>query len=153
MTLKWTGPFRVADLLANCLVDDHPWPPESKAVYLVARRPWKGAPGDQCGPLYFGGTTGASERFCTRIGDLIADMHGFYGRRTGHHSGGQKLWVWCRNHRVVPGELFLGWATAPCSRCAEVEVAESLAPEWSKRDLLNKNRPPGCASHRRWMLT
>jgi hypothetical protein len=39
-----------------------------------------------------GGNTGGAARFCTRIGDLVADMHGFFGNETGHHSGGITRW-------------------------------------------------------------
>jgi hypothetical protein len=38
-TLIWTGPFRIKDLLAACLDDNHPWPPASRGVYVVVGRP------------------------------------------------------------------------------------------------------------------
>lgn len=75
-TLVWTGPFRINALLAASLDDDHPWPPASRGVYVVSRDGWWNAPSPACHPLYFGGNTGDSQRFCTRIGDLIADLHG-----------------------------------------------------------------------------
>ncbi len=37
-TLAWIGPFRVRDLLAACIDDDHSWPPASRSVYVVSRR-------------------------------------------------------------------------------------------------------------------
>jgi len=150
--LAWTGPFRVRDLLDRCLADDQPWPPNERGVYLVAQRPWSGAPSSDCGPLYFGGNTGRSARFCTRIGDLIADMHGFYGASTGHHSGGQSLYRWCRERGVKPGSLWLGWATREpwCGACAEVELARELVGRWERRGevgVLNAKRPPRCGVH------
>ncbi len=90
-TLAWTGPFRISDLLAACMDDDHAWPPASKGVYLVSRDDWQDSPSSACHPLYVGGNTGDSQRFCTRIGDLIADLHGLWDGGTGHHSGGQSL--------------------------------------------------------------
>ena len=35
--LTWTRPFRIKDLLAACLDDDHPWPPASRGEYIVSR--------------------------------------------------------------------------------------------------------------------
>jgi hypothetical protein len=61
-------------------------------VYIVSRRQWSKTPTDAAEPLYVGGNTGGAARFCTRIGDLVADMHGFFGNETGHHSGGITLW-------------------------------------------------------------
>src|SRR5207302_830702 len=50
--------------------------------------------------LYVGGNTGDSDRFITRVGDLIADMLGFWGEQTGHHSGGIRLWEYCHKNRI-----------------------------------------------------
>jgi hypothetical protein len=36
-TLIWTGPFRISDLLAACLDDEHPWPHEDVSRTGVAR--------------------------------------------------------------------------------------------------------------------
>lgn len=147
--LVWTGPFAVRELLAGCLNDAQPWPPASRGVYVVSRDRWFGAPNTMCGPLYFGGNTGRSMRFCTRIGDLIADLHGFFDT-TGHHSGGQSLYSWCKSSSVHPDSLHLGWATRTpwCGRCSEVELASLLARSWDERgELLNKNRPPACRKH------
>lgn len=142
----WVGPFRISELLAKCLDKDQAWPPERDGVYLVSRRQWVIAPTLECEPLYYGGTTGRSDRFVTRIGDLVADMHGLYGQTTGHHSGGQSLYRWCDEHQVLPGELLLGWATAKdwCGRCAEIR----LATEFGRAStILNRISPPRCSIH------
>ena len=149
-TLVWTGPFRVSEFLASCLDHGRPWPPASCGVYVISRDEWRDAPSAACHPLYYGGNTGASQRFCTRIGDLIADMHGLYGGGTGHHSGGQSLYCWCRTNRMHPGSLFIGWGTRTpwCDRCAEVELFRQLTPSREERGtLLNKSRPPYCRMH------
>jgi hypothetical protein len=151
-TLAWTGPFRISDLLAACMDDDHAWPPVSKGVYLVSRDDWRDSPSSACHPLYVGGNTGDSQRFCTRIGDLIADLHGLWDGGTGHHSGGQSLYSWCRTNKVHPGSLRIGWATRTpwCDRCAEVELVSLLATSREERGtLLNKSRPPACRTHGR----
>jgi hypothetical protein len=148
--LVWSGSFRISELLARCMEEDQPWPPAGSGVYLVSRYAWTGSPGAECEPLYVGSNTGESQRFCTRIGDLIADLHGFYDGGTGHHSGGQKLWTWCRDNKVHPGALYLGWGTSEdwCDRCAEVTLAKQLVRSWAERaPLLNGNRPPACRAH------
>lgn len=150
MPLIWAGPFRVRDLLDACLDDAQPWPPASNGVYVISRDDWQGAPSSACRPLYFGGNTGRSQRFCTRIGDLIADLHGFWDGGTGHHSGGQSLYRWCKANNVLPGDLFIGWATGNpwCDRCAENAIVRQLATSWGERgELVNKSRPPVCRAH------
>jgi hypothetical protein len=145
--LTWTGPFRIADLLTNCGRDPSVRPPEHSGVYLVSKRSWTQTPKAQCEPLYYGSNTGHSARFRTRIGDLIADMYGFWCEATGHHSGGQSLYKWCLESRVSPGDLYLGWATSEswCSRCVELDLSRRF--EGSRPTLLNKIRPPKCADH------
>src|SRR5688572_23416864 len=90
--LMWTGPYPISDYLENAISDAKEWrrrwPPAGGAVYLVSRYAWTGAPTTEAQPLYVGGNTGGSQRFCTRIGDLVADMFGFFDGDTGHHSGG-----------------------------------------------------------------
>ena len=154
--LEWTGSFQIKELLARCLEEGQAWPPAADGVYVVSQKVWEGSPTLDCGPLYVGGNTGRSKRFCTRVGDLIADMHGFWDGGTGHHSGGQKLWKWCKKNDNPPGGLFLGWATAKewCGRCAEVQVASALhdpAKPWADNNLLNKNRPPQCPDHSKYV--
>lgn len=152
----WAGPFRVGELLSRCLEDNQPWPPSTDGVYLVSQHPWTASPSTGCAPLYVGGNTGRSgrARFCTRVGDLLADMHGFWDGGTGHHSGGQSIYKWCKKSRVRPGDLFIAWATRSpwCSRCAELDIISMFVGTWSARThvgLLNKNRPPACAPHSR----
>lgn len=148
----WTGPFRISDLLAACLDDEQPWPPASRGVYVISRAEWQAAPTPACHPLYVGGNTGGSQRFCTRIGDLIADLHGFWDGGTGPHSGGQSLHSWCRTNKVHPSQLFICWATSEdaevwCSRCAEAELIRLVTARTEERTLLNKLRPPFCRMH------
>jgi hypothetical protein len=138
----WVGPFKVLDLLRGCLSDDQPWPPDRLGVYVVTRKRWRGAPTPADEVLYLGSTTGRSARFCTRVGDLVADLFGFYGGSTGHSSGGQKLHEWCATHGVWPGDLYIGWFTENemCPRCAENRIFADLSPK------LNAIRPPRCGS-------
>lgn len=156
VNLKWTGPFRIRDLLASCLDEKQPCPPSRNGVYLISGKSWSGHPDSRCAPLYIGGNTGSSDRFCTRVGDLIADMHGLFDGGTGHHSGGQSLYAWCRRRGVHPGNLYIGWGTSRpwCGRCAEIQLARSIIGQWDRRaavGLLNKSRPPGCARHNAWI--
>lgn len=140
----WTGPFRIADLLARSIDDAQPMPPHADGVYLVTRRTWKRAPSPACVPLYVGGNTTERARFRKRVGELILAMHGLFDK----HSGGRSLHAWCRRERVSPGDLYIAWATGKrwCNRCAEIEIATILAPEWSKRaPILNKVKPGRCA--------
>ena len=134
----WVGPFQVRDLLERCTLPSQAWPPEDRGVYLVSRGRWKVTPTQKCDPLYVGGITGRSARFCTRVGDLIADLLGFYGASTGHSSGGQSLHRWCTDNGVNPLDLFLGWYHLPDMSCREEENRwfDLLAPK------VNKIRPP-----------
>lgn len=138
----WHGAYKVSTLLDACIDDAHDWPPERLGVYLVSRKTWTDVPTAKCEPLYVGSTTGRSARFCTRVGDLIIDMFGFYGATTGHSSGGQSIWQWCHQHRVKPGELYIGWYTldSMCPRCEEKRWVAELQPT------LNKNTPPRCTN-------
>jgi len=151
---KWIGPFKIESLLTNCINDNQPWPPANKAVYIVSVKRWKGRPGRNCSPLYIGGNTSNSDRFCTRIGDLIADMYGFFNGNTGHHSGGKALFNWCKSKHVHPKSLFIGWGNRSpwCNRCAEIELVISVINNWDNRaqeGLLNQRRPPQCTLHDR----
>lgn len=152
-SLNWKGPFSIADLLARCLDDGPERPPEDKAIYLVSGNLWSGSPTEARAPLYVGSNTGKSRRFRTRIGDLIADMHGLFVERrgnskgTGHHSGGQRLYDWCKDKSVRPGDLYVAWAQRGgkwCGPCAEVKLVTELVGQWSNKDeagLLNRRRP------------
>lgn len=141
---KWVGPFSIEELLANSVIGKLPLPPESGSAYLVSENSWSGSPNSACNPLYVGGTTGISNRFRTRVGDLIADMYGFYGGGTGHHSGGQSLNGWCKKNSKSPSSLFIAWvAQCSCHRCLEVELVGDLCPH------LNKKMPARCKDHLR----
>jgi hypothetical protein len=136
---RWTGPFKISDLLANL----NQRPPDKPGVYLVSQRRWTKRPNVECVPLYVGGVTGTSPRFRTRIGDLIADLFGFFGDggKPQHHSGAVKLNKWCKEEKRRPADLFLGWALTRCHRCAEEQVYDQFAGSSS---LLNGNRPKRC---------
>ena len=140
--MRWIGPYTIDELLTSVASGWENAPPESCAVYLVSRRSWADEPTLACEPLYVGGNTGDSERFRTRIGDLVADLFGFYGCSTGHHSGGRSLNQYCRKNRVDPRSLFIGWTLeCTCGRCGEVEFYEFLQPQ------LNRKRPSRCPNH------
>lgn len=138
-SVRWVGPFRLRDLLEHCLDDNQAWPPEGNGVYVVAERPWQGAPKDKdANVLYVGGNTGKSPRFLARVGDLIADMLGFWP----HSSGGQSIYNHCKEKGVHPLGLYLGWVeNVPCCRCGEREVYQVLGPS------LGKIMPPRCPTH------
>lgn len=137
--MPWRGAYQIGTMLKNCLNGEYPWPQETRGVYVVSRRGWRKTPKHV---LYVGGLTGTSDRFLTRIGDLIADVYGFYGSTTGHHSGGQSINKWCIDSNVHPSDLFLGWKThVQCLRCAETQAYTEFSP------LLNRKRPPCCMGH------
>jgi len=141
--MKWIGPYTIDELLDSCLAPSHPRPPESNGVYLISQNSWSGQPTQDCVPLYVGSNTGKSERFRTRIGDLIADMFGFFGDETGHHSGGQSLHRYCTENQLNPKKLYIGWVEkCACSRCTENKLYDQLHP------LKNKSRPPRCKVHK-----
>lgn len=140
--MKWIGPFRIDRLLDGMLYDHFSKPPDSDSVYLISIKSWTNKPTPDCVPIYVGSNTSTSQRFRTRIGDILADMFGFFTDATGHHSGGQSIYKFCRERKINPKDLFIGWMeTCGCSRCAENEEYESLQP------LLNKKRPARCGRH------
>jgi hypothetical protein len=143
--MKWKGPFKIAELLDNCLEDAFPKPPEENSVYVISKLKWDKEPCEDCIPLYVGSNTGRSKRFRTRVGDLIADMFGFFGTETGHHSGGITLHRWCGEQKLNPKELYIGWLEdySECIRCAENTLYSQLKP------ILNRNRPNRCTKHNR----
>ena len=139
---KWVGPFQMKQLLGDVVINALPRPPEKGSAYVVTRKQWKDFPTIQSVPLYVGGNRGASSRFRTRVGDLIADAFGFYGGGTGHHSGGQHLHEWCREESVNPLHLYIGWVhKCSCHRCLEIDLYRVLSPS------LNQMRPTRCPSH------
>jgi hypothetical protein len=68
------------------------WPPDHGGAYVLSRHQWTGVPTAAAEVLYVGGNPGVSPRFITRIGDLIADVLGFYCNETAHSSGGWRVW-------------------------------------------------------------
>jgi len=149
--MRWKGPFRLGDLLDKCLEEDYK-PPESGGVYLVSKSTWHSQPTKGCHPIYVGGNTGRSVRFRTRIGDLIADIFGFFSDETGHHSGGITIYKYLKSKKVQsrnsgrswihPKQLWIGWLEdCGCVRCEENRVYDELKPE------LNQKRPNKCKKH------
>lgn len=139
---KWIGPFRIRDLLGDVHGPSIPRAPETGSAYLVTRRRWASMPSARCQALYVGGITGGSARFRTRLGDLVADMFGFFGATTGHHSGGQSLYLWCKRNRVNPMRLYIAWVDrTQCHRCLEVALVTELNP------VLNRKAPARCKIH------
>lgn len=127
---RWVGPYQLRHLLENCMNADHPWPPENDGVYIVSGFPWIRIPTKDSDILYSGGNTSNSPLFLTRVGSLIADMLGFWW----HHSGGQSIYDYCKEQRLHPLDLYLGWVEGvPCRRCAEREVYAALGRGLCKR--------------------
>jgi hypothetical protein len=140
--MRWHHPITIQELLNQAVAKTPLLPPDANGVYVISVRRWKGEPTPACEPLYIGGNTGKSARFRTRMGDLIADLFGFYCDDTGHHSGGQSLNKHCRKNGIDPKTLFVGWASScACGRCSEVDLYERLAPK------LNRKRPAACLKH------
>jgi hypothetical protein len=142
---RWVGPVQIRRLLDSCLDGKTVLvPPEVGSAYLVTRHAWQLAPGAESRPLYVGGITGKSDRFRTRIGDVMADAFGFYTAKTGHSSGGQSIHRWCLENQVNPADLHLAWVEGhECHRCLEGRLYEALSPE------LNRNIPSRCTAHPR----
>ena len=139
---NWVGPFRIKDLLSASVDGRLPRPPESESAYLVSRYAWIREPNEKCKPLYVGGTTGRSARFRTRIGDLLADLFGFFGTESSHHSGGRSLHQWCKENKVNPLQLYIAWVRKTrCHRCLEISLVNKLNPS------LNKKSPARCPKH------
>jgi hypothetical protein len=141
--MKWIGPYKIDRLLDGMLTDHFSKPPDSDSVYLVSLKKWKKKPTANCKPIYVGSNISISPLFRKRVGDLIADMFGFFtDARKGHHSGGQSIYKFCRERKFNPKDLFIGWLkTCRCSRCAENKIYDSLNPE------RNKKRPARCNRH------
>jgi hypothetical protein len=140
--VEWHGPYPIGELLDNCLQQGVDLPPDSQGVYVVSKRSWDGTPTLACDPLYVGSTTGNSARFRTRVGDLIADMFGFFTTETAHHSGGQSLHKFCKESGIHPNQLYISWLSdCACVRCEEVRLYQQLRPK------LNRKCPTQCNLH------
>lgn len=143
---RWIGPFQVSTLLNSCLDRRTRRPPNAGSAYLVTRKAWRRYPTTKCEPLYVGGITGKSQRFRTRVGDLLADAFGFYNEnnRIGHHSGGRHLHEWCQKNRINPLNLYVAWIKGTrCHRCLEIRLHDLLKPSE------NRNKPNNCKDHPR----
>jgi hypothetical protein len=140
---KWVGPFQLRELMDYCINENFAKPPEAGSAYLITKDKWKTKPTAESIPLYIGGNTGKSVRFRTRVGDLVADACGFFSPGgTGHHSGGQSIYDWCKRTRTRPLDLYIAWIEGTdCHRCLEVRLYEELKPQ------LNRNRPSQCKVH------
>jgi hypothetical protein len=140
--MNWKGPYTINRLLGSLLEPPNLRPPEAHGVYLISQKSWENQPAKDCIPLYVGSNTGTTERFRIRIGDLIADMFGFFGSEKGHHSGGRSLHNYCRGKHMNPKKLYIAWTSDfPCERCSENAVYDRLKPS------LNKKRPARCKRH------
>lgn len=141
--MRWIGPYTIDELLNSFLIPLHLRPPESKSVYFISKNQWNGEPTNDCNPIYVGSNTGESMRFRTRIGDLIADMFGFFGAETCHHSGGKAIHKYCNVNNLNPKKLYIGWVeNCDCVRCTENNLYTQF-----QSFLLNKKRPPRCNEH------
>jgi len=126
---QWEGPFRIKQLLNSCIDGRAPRPPNKGSAYLITRHKWGKSPTAKSKPLYVGGITGRSQRFRTRVGDLLADAFGFYNEkdRTGHHWGGRHLHEWCIENRVNPLNLYVAWIKR--TKCQRGVTTNSGMPE------------------------
>jgi len=142
MEIIWVGPLQISGLLANCLDSQTPFPPVQGSAYLVTQRSWHNQPTKGAMPLYVGGNTGESERFRTRIGELIVSSVGLFNPGGGRHSGGRSIRSWTLKNRINPLDLYLAWVQpGHCHRCLEVELVARLRP------LLNERAPSKCLRH------
>jgi len=140
--MRWIGPYTINKLLLQVFNSSGPVPPESGGVYIVSIESWNGQPSAICKSLYVGSNTGESKRFRTRVGDLIADIFGFYGSKTGHHSGGQKLRTHFLELGINPMNIYIGWLVeVECTRCVENYLYDVLSPSQ------NRIRPAKCKKH------
>lgn len=141
---QWSKPIQIRELLDKCVSEPGLLPPVSTSSYILTKHNWQGSPASESIPLYVGGNSVNSNRFRTRVGDLIADMFGFYGGETGHHSGGIFLHEWCQENSVNPLDLYIAWVNnATCFRCVEIDLYLNHHPA------LNKKRPSKCSQHNR----
>ena len=143
--MEWAGPITIDELLDCAFDSDIPRPPLEPSVYVVSLDSWEVEPTADGNVLYVGSLTSPAPRFRTRIGDLVADLFGFFGEtgKKGHHSGAQTMHKYCLENGINPRKLFIGWALeVECHRCAENTLYDVLEPR------LNKVRPSACRKHR-----
>jgi hypothetical protein len=104
----WNPPKQLRWWFENCMKPGVRWPGH-KGVYVVTGKSWVAAPSERSDIWYVGTVKNDSGRLCTRVGDLIADMLGFFSDKNGHHSGGQSIFYLCDKLGIHPGDLWIGW--------------------------------------------
>jgi hypothetical protein len=143
---SWVGPVKIGRLLDNCVDPKVHMPPDGGSAYVVTKHAWQSEPTPESLPLYVGGITGKSDRFKTRIGDLIIDALGFYHESgsPGHSSGGQSINKWCGENSIHPFDLHIAWVEPNvCYRCLEGRLYKLWKDPGT---LLNKKAPPKCTT-------
>ena len=145
--MPWHAPHQIGRLLCNTTNEGVEFPPNNGTVYVLTRtRRFAQQEHGLPNVLYVGGRR-AENRFRIRIGDLIADMLGFfYEHRPTRHCAGREVRDWCRSHGIDPSRLYLWWKTGGCPRCGEITAFDDLHPK------LNNRRPPRCDQHHRHAL-
>ena len=139
MKLTWEGPYQIKKIL-----EDESYLPEGNlgGVYVVTQWRWRDTPKkDNSNILYVGKSEGS---LLKRVGDFIADLHGFSDENQGHHTGGQSVREWWKRQRPQPpiDDIYFGWVLDPdCSSCAENRLYDELSPSE------NKKRPSRCKEH------
>jgi hypothetical protein len=142
--MKWVGPYTLKEFLDNCLNPIHPQPPNENGVYFISRKSWCQKPTKCCEPLYVGTSPDKPERFKTRMGLLISHMIGLFspGKKNSMHSGGKSVYEYCKQNKINPMSLYVGWAeNVCCPACAENSIFDDLKPR------LNKRKPKLCKKH------
>jgi hypothetical protein len=130
--MNWMGPFKINEILDDCLTHMRPWPEEVGGIYLISEKPWSEKPAKECAPLYVGSTE-RSGGLRERTGELIVTMLGFFGvKGQRRHSGGESLHEYCKNRRLNPKELYLGWMECDCPTCAEYILYHQLNPKLNR---------------------
>jgi hypothetical protein len=138
----WIGPYQLRAWLENCMNPDQRWPEERAGIYLVSLRSWTGEPTSDCVPMYVGTNTTNPNLFRHRVDNLVRDMVGFFGTYAGSHSGGRKLYEHCKEKRLHPLDLYIGWTEVACGSCSERTLYDKF-----RSSLLNGNRPARCKVH------
>jgi len=140
MKYSWEGPYQIKKLL-----EDESYLPKGNygGVYVVTQWCWRDTPRkDKKSVILYVGKSEDSLR--KRVGDLVADLHGFSDNNQGHHTGGQSLREWCQKQRprFVSDDLWIGWVINPdCVSCTENWLFDKLCPSE------NGKRPPRCKEH------
>ena len=106
--VEWAGPYKLETLLRRSSETDFELPPADPSVNIITKSGWTATPSTESTPLYVGRITGQSERFRTRVGQLVAHMCGLFV--DGKHSGGESLHAYCRQKELDPLGLYIAWA-------------------------------------------